>query len=214
MSSLPSALSSAMMPSQTSSSKGSSSTWAWSGLCSRWTALVKGVGLMPMRRSMSIRPAVTRCESLTLRPFDRLRAGSCSGQALGSSSGARQMFVRTVMRVRPLLVISRICCWIVDWSGEWLVDSGECVGGVSAVGAGPRDWCRALSSWVTSLGDSGLLWGTDGGDSRIAPRIEYGAGCYVVVVGVGGWVGGWVGGDRVTAWGICLVLCRVGFWTR
>ena len=38
-----------------------------------------------------------------------------------------------------------------------MVDSEECVGGVSALGAGPRDWCRALSSCVTSLGDSGLL---------------------------------------------------------
>ena len=66
-----------------------------------------------------------------------------------------------------------------------MVDSGECVGGVSALGAGPRDWCRALSSWVTSLGDSGLLWGTDGGDSRIAPRIEYGAGSTSLVSGVG-----------------------------
>ena len=92
-------------------------------------------GLCPRGGDSEVRDA------LTLRPVDRVSDPSALAQdsLSGSSSGARQISVRTAMRVRPLLVISRICCWIVDWSGEWLVDSGERVGGdCSAVGAGPN----------------------------------------------------------------------------
>ena len=60
---------------------------------------------------------------------------------------------------------SRIGVW--DVSSAW------------AAGAGPRDWFRELSSWVTSLGDLGCLWAFG------LSSLDAGAGAGLVRVG--GW---------------------------
>ena len=103
---------------------------------------------------MRIRVALARWEGLVLRRG--------SGQSLGSSL-ARAISASVSKRVRPLLVMARMCCWMV----KWIDPSASVRAGSpptpaladSTSGAGPSESFRAWSIWLTSLLDSGLAEG-------------------------------------------------------